>query len=147
MESGDQEQIQDDVDGEFDRADDEWDVGLIEGACRAVDCVFDGRCECREGSYADIGDAGSTHLYRHETSYERRRTHQNADAHDEAQDGLEEDESVGELEPLAERAGAFVADDEIGGARQPFVEDFGDHADVGECVGCHDHAGVDVGNP
>ena len=60
---------------------------------------------------------------------------------------MREDEGVGDADSPVEGAPRAVADDFIGGARETFVDDFDDDADVGVGFGGGDEGGVDAGDP
>lgn len=60
---------------------------------------------------------------------------------------MDEYECVREAETLSDSTRGFVADNKPRGPWKTFVQDFGDDADVGICVGSDDKACVDIGDP
>ncbi|KFA76547.1 hypothetical protein S40288_10616 [Stachybotrys chartarum IBT 40288] len=147
VEVGDDEHVEEDVDGELGRADDERHVGLVEGPRGRGDGRLEGGAQGREGADADVGDAEGPDLLGDEPAGEGAGAGGEADAHDEAEEGLDEDEGVGEGEAPRQGARGPVADDEPGDAGQALVEDLGDDADVGVRVRGDDKRGVDARDP
>ena len=147
VEFGDDQEVEQDVDGEFDRADDEWYIRLVQcTGCARYRC-FERRGKSSKGAQADVGQTCISHPGGYETLGKRPSNGDEDDAEDEPEKGLEQDQSMGKTQASVKGTCRLVANDQPCGSGEAFVDDFGYNADVGIAIGRCDERAVDVGYP
>lgn len=147
MKAGDEEEIEDNIDDKFRAADQQRDIWLVECTGAARDCDFEGGGDRLDAGDADVGQRGSADGFRNPGCGDAVGGADEDECHEEAKEGLNGDESVGERESGGESAICFVADEEPSCTKKALIEDFGDDANVGVDVCGDDLRGVDLGDP
>ncbi|KAL8865001.1 MAG: hypothetical protein Q9198_009521, partial [Flavoplaca austrocitrina] len=96
VEFGNDQEVEQDVDGKFDGADYEWYS----------------RGKSSKGAQAYVGQACSPHAFRYETLSKRASNRDKDEAQHESEQALEQDQSVGETQSSVEGSCRFVADNQ-----------------------------------
>jgi hypothetical protein len=100
----------------------------------------------RERRYPNIPYRRRPHTLRHKRRRQLGRTPDKHERHDQARSHLKRNQRADEVEAVRDGRGG-VADDEVGSARETFVEDFDDNTNVRVRVGRDDKRAVDFRYP
>lgn len=121
VEFRDDEEVEEDVDSEAGRADQQRDVRVIERARAVRDGDLDGGGEGGHGGDAHVGEGGAAHLGGDEGGGDLGGGGDEDEGHEGAEEGLREDQGVGEAEARGDGPCGFVPDDEPSYAGEAFV--------------------------
>lgn len=147
MDLGDDQEVKNYVNQEFDCRYDQGHVRFSESSSASRDSCFDGSRQSRECRYADIGQRRCSHLDRHKTAGELSCRTDKRDRHDQSEYALDNDQSEGKTVSCRDGSVRSVSNDQPRSPGETFIQDFGNHADIGVDISSHNHRGVDVGDP
>lgn len=139
MVTRDDYQIQNNVDSEFYRADDQGDIRLVQRSRGRCNSSLNRTTQDRERGNAYVGQARSPHLFRHKTVGKSWCSAEEDYTQDESQQRLECDQSVSQLEALCKTPGCFVSNDYPGSPWKTLVDGLrgGVHIGIGICCNHH----------
>ncbi len=147
VEARDEQQIQQDVERKPDGADEQRNVRLVQRPRGIGDGRLHGRAERREGADAHVLETRVANGGRHKLLGESLGSRHEHGAHNQAENGLGQDEGVCQTQPRSEGARRFVPDNDPCRAREALVQHFHDDADIGVDIGRRHERRVDVGDP